>query len=267
VRSKVRCSSDHGGCSRCASRGVQCTNQGTLGGQNAAKIAFEADGDSQVQTASLQLTGISLVDLAPQSSDEFGPDLDSPSVEIEETSTTGNPSDTTFTWESDIFGPGWSCMSDLTSNLGEDYALGHCVDPCSISGELQSASNITTLSEQSLQPSPSIPVSLPYRDPPSLFGRREFSEPELELTGDLALHMLRSYPYLMANQGSVPPFIHPKYQYLFKNDTARPSPLYAALRLARMRLHGQPRNKTLIWKLIRIEQERLLNEVRTDTPC
>ncbi|KAF3765749.1 hypothetical protein M406DRAFT_239708, partial [Cryphonectria parasitica EP155] len=47
----------------------------------------------------------------------------------------------------------------------------------------------------------------------SLFERRKFSEPEIELTADLALHILRSYPYTMVNRDSVPPFIHPKYQY------------------------------------------------------
>lgn len=151
-------------------------------------------------------------------------------------------------------------MSDLTTDFGEGNPLGSHVNASSINSEVRSASNIITLSEQSLQSSFSIPVSLSYRDPSSLFERRKFSEPELELIGDLALHILRSYPYMMANQGSVPPFIHPKYQYLSESDTARPNSLNAALKLAKMLLHGRRMNKSLIWGLIRIEQERLLNE-------
>ena len=123
-----------------------------------------------------------------------------------------------------------------------------------------------TLRNQNFQPQSSIPGSLDYRDSPSLFERRRFSEPELELTGDLALHILRSYPHMMANQDSVPPFIHPKYQDLFGSDTTRPSPLFAALKLAKMLLHGKRMNKNLIWGLIRTEQERLFQEVHAETP-
>jgi hypothetical protein len=203
------------------------------------------------------------VNIPPQSSNDFRPNLDSPSVETEETCINTNTSLTNFTWDNDIFRPEWSYLPDLATDFGEGYPLGSHVDASSISGELQTASNIVTLSEKSLQPSSSIPVSLAYRDPSSLFERRKFSEPELELTGDLALHILRSYPYMIASQGSFPPFIHPKYQYLHESDTARPSPLDAALKLAKTLLHSRRMNKSLIWGLIRIEQERLLNEVRT----
>jgi hypothetical protein len=235
-----------------------------MNGQNVANLASEAHSGSRMQTASLQLTGVAPVNIPAQSSNGFMSGLDSPSIETEETCRNNNPSFTNFTWDHQIFGPECSYVSDLTTDFGQGNPLGSHVDASSISGEVQSASNIITLSEQLLQSSFSIPASLSYRDPSSLFERRKFSEPELELTGDLALHILRSYPYMMANQGSVPPFIHPKYQYLSESDTARPNPLDAALKLAKMLLHGRRMNKSLIWGLIRIEQERLLNEVRTE---
>ena len=94
-----------------------------------------------------------------------------------------------------------------------------------------------------------------------MFERRNFSQSELELTGDLALHILRSYLYVIASRDTVPPFIHPKYRNLTEISTSRPSPLYAAIALAKMLFHGRKMNKTLIWRLIRMEQERLLNEV------
>jgi hypothetical protein len=217
----------------------------------------------------LQLTGVAPINFPAQSSNGFIPGLDSPFVETEETCINNNPSLANFHWDHQIFGPECPYESDLTTDFDEGNPFGSHVDASSSSGEVQPASRIITLSEQSLQSSSSIPASLSYRDPPSLFERRKFSEPELELTGDLALHILRSYPYMMANQGSVPPFIHPKYQYLSESDMARPNPLDAALKLAKMLLHGRRMNKSLIWGLIRIEQERLLNEVRTEplNPC
>ncbi len=218
-----------------------------------------------MQAPSLQLPSVSPADISPLSPDDFRASLDSPSLEAEATSRNSSLSLTTFAWENDLFRPEWSYVSDLTTGLGEGYPFGSHVDPSSISGDLQSASNITARSEQPLQPSSSIPASLTHRDPSSLFERRKFSEPELELTGDLALHILRSYPYMVANQDAVPPFIHPKYQYLSESDTSRPSPLHAALKLSKTLLHGRRMNKSLIWGLIRIEQERLLNEVRSET--
>jgi hypothetical protein len=269
MQSKVRCSLELRGCSRCVSRGISCTYQGTLNGPNSANLAFETNGGSRMQTASLQLIDVTSVNIPPQSSNELRPRLDSPSVEAEETYGDFNPFLTNFTSENDMFTPEGPYVPDLATEFGEGYPLGSYVDASSLSVELQPASNVITLSDRLLQPSSSIPASLAYRDPSSLFERRKFSEPGLELTGDLALHILHSYPYMIANQDSVPPFIHPKYQYLAENDTTSPSPLNAALKLAKTLLQGRRMNKSLIWGLVRIEQERLLIEVCTElfNPC
>jgi hypothetical protein len=223
-----------------------------------------------MRTASSQLAGVAPVNIPAQSSNGLRRGFSSLPLENEETCRSNNSPLTDFTWDHQIFGPDSPYVSDLTTDFGEGNPLGSYIDSTSTRSEARSASNIITLSEHSSQSSSfSIPVSLSYRDPSSLFERRKFSEPELELTGDLALHILRSYPYMMVNQGSVPPFIHPKYQYLSEIDTARPNPLDAALKLAKMLLHGRRMNKSLIWGLIRIEQERLLNEVRIEpfNPC
>jgi hypothetical protein len=213
--------------------------------------------------ASAQLTSVVPANIPPQSSNDFSLSLDRISVEAEETYRESNPFFTNFAWDNDLFTPEWALSSDITTNFGEDYPLGSHIDHFFMSGELESASNNVAPSEQSLQLSFSIPTPLAYRDSSSLFERRKFSEPELERTTDLALHILHSYTYVIANQGSLPPFIHPKYKCLSENDTARPSPLAAALNLAKTLLHGRRMNKSLIWGLIRIEQERLLNQVST----
>jgi hypothetical protein len=184
------------------------------------------------------------------------------SAETEDAHGNSNLSLTDFTWDDDVFGPEWLNSSDFTVDLGEEHNLGSGVESTSISAGLQTAFDTMILPERSFHQSSSVPMSLDHRDPSSLLERRKFSEPELELNSDLALHILRSYPYMIANQGSVPPFIHPEYQRLSEGDTERLSPLSAALKLSTMLLHGQRTNKSLTWGLIRMEQERLLNEVR-----
>jgi hypothetical protein len=265
VRSKVRCNSDPTGCSRCATKGISCTNNVVANGRNIVEpLAFETDGGSLQPTATLQLTNVVSTNIPPQSSYDFRLGVNRSSVEAEETRKESSPSLTSFTWDDDIFIPEWAHALDLTTSFGEGYPLGSHFDHFFMSSELESASNIVALSKQSLQPSLSIPRPLISRDSSSLFERRKFSQPELEHTTDLALHILHSYTYVIASQGSLPPFIHPKYKFLSENDTVRPSPLDAAMNLAKMLLHGQRMNKSLIWGLIRIEQERLFNQVLTE---
>ncbi|CAJ2505222.1 Uu.00g126160.m01.CDS01 [Anthostomella pinea] len=213
-----------------------------------------------MRASSVQHTGETALNTPSESAEDFRAGPDNPPVETEETTTSSNLPLTAFTWGDDAFTPDWSYMSDLALDLGGGDPLDSQVHASSTGSEPQSALDNTTFSEQPFQLPFGVPVSLGYRDPSSLFERRRFSEPELELTGELALHILRSYPYMMASPGSVPPFIHSHYQCLSEGDTGRPSPLNAALTLAKTLLQGRRMNKSLIWGLIRIEQERLLNE-------
>ncbi|TPX17041.1 uncharacterized protein E0L32_012298 [Thyridium curvatum] len=157
-------------------------------------------------------------------------------------------------WDGEASPTGFIDMFDLLTNpdMGIDIDIGNVPD------KILATSDHTTASGHLQQPSFSLPASLSYKDPSSLLQRREFSQVDLQLTSDLALHILSSYLYTMADQGSPPPFIHPSYQYLKEIDTDRPSPLSAAMNLAKMLFIGHGTNKTLIWKLIQTEQERLL---------
>jgi hypothetical protein len=265
VRSKVRCSLHPGGCSRCATKNISCTYQSTLKGKNPTTLSLENDGDSFIHTDSLQSPIISfeeIQDTAPNPLNDFQFGINHPSVETEEESEANNLPITSALRQNATFNlDEWSCMAELTAELDSADPLNPQIDISRISGGLQSTLSTITTPQQRLQLSPSIPISINYQEPSLLFERRRFLDPELELTGDLVLHILRSYPYMMASTGSVPPFIHPRYQYFTQSSTMRPSPLYAALRLAKMLLHGRRMNKSLIWGLIRMEQDRLFNEV------
>ncbi|CAG9956569.1 unnamed protein product [Clonostachys rosea f. rosea IK726] len=162
--------------------------------------------------------------------------------------------------ENDLFEPDWLYVPDLSSSLVDGYAA----EQDAVSGlrgnELQPTNGTVSPPGQAIRSGSSIPMELEYRSSSSLFQKRDFPETELGLASDLALHILRSYPYMIASQGSVPPFIHPQYQSLDEGNTTRPSPLYASLNLVKMLLHDRRVNKNLTWGLIRIEQERLLKE-------
>ncbi|KAH8649293.1 hypothetical protein BX600DRAFT_517669 [Xylariales sp. PMI_506] len=227
--------------------------------QIAVDKASGTDSSRCTLLADSQPTGAPKEDILPSSSRDFWSDLDGTAIETEGGSTNSSSTFTFPLWGNDVLEIEHN-DSDFLIDLSGGYPLESQVVTSSNSNEPLPVYNTITLSEQFFKPSSSIPVSPSYRDPSSLFERRKFSEPDLELTGDLALHILRSYPYMLANQSAVPPFIHPKYQDLSESDAARPSPLHTALKLAKMLLHGQRMNKSLIWGLIRIEQERLLND-------
>lgn len=200
-----------------------------------------------------QLSGLFPAEITPN----FPGASNTPSVETGEASETNHVYLQSLTW-SNAFGPGLSCISNLTTSFSEETPLASYVQR---GNEVHAnPSDSIPLPGHSFQPHPSILISLDFRNS-SLFERRKFSEPEHELGGDLAMHILRSYLHTLASQDCVPPFIHPKYQELSKNDTTHLSPLFAALRLAQMLLQGQRINKSLIWGLIRIEQDRLFKEV------
>lgn len=165
----------------------------------------------------------------------------------------------TPTWDNGLGENEFLNVLDLMEPLSEDYHINMDVEATTLCGENQSA--YITASGRSEEPQTPIPASLTHNDPASILERRRFTKPELELTGDLALHTLRSFLYVMADRDSIPPFIHPKYRDWMELDTNRPSPLYAAIKLAKMLFLDRGMNKTLVWSLIRMEQERLLNDV------
>ena len=264
VRAKIRCNLDPAGCSRCTSRGNPCTYRGRLSrNPGFGSPTPAATGSRFPQDELPEINRSTHVDSPALPLDEFGPGVVAPSIDT----ISGNSqlSHTPLTWDNEVFGARFLDTLDVTTPLNGDYHLGVTIEAPHASPEAQHVSDYLTASSRPRQPSPSNLASLSYQDPSSMLERRNFSEPELDLTGDLTLHILRSYLYVMADRDSVPPFIHPKYQNLMEMGTSRPSPLYAAMKLAKMLFLGRRMNKTLIWRLIRMEQERLLNDVRTTT--
>jgi len=264
VRAKVRCSFDPAGCSRCLSRGNPCTYPGRLSHSlDFSDPTPASSGITVSQGKTPEPNGSSALENQNLSLDEIGLFVATPLIDT----ISGNDQlpPTASTWDNEA---SWIPVPDVLDLLtlpdGEHHLVVHTEDS-TVSDETQGVPDHTTGSRHLRQPSPSIPVSLSYKDPSSTLERRHFSQMELEATGDLALHILRSYLYMMADGDSPPPFIHTMYQDLIPVGTSRPSSLSAATNLAKMLVLGRGVNKALIWRLIRMEQERLLNDVRAAT--
>lgn len=160
MRSKVRCNGGQrlGGCSRCTSRGVSCTYQGTSNDQNVASPAL--DGAHVIQTASLQHSSVDFVasQVLPH---DIRPGLDSHFHGTEDTCESSNSLLTDFVWDDNIFAPERPYVPDSTTDPGlnrSEFSGSH-LNPSNTGSDLQSPSDMVLFSEQPLYPSFSIPVS------------------------------------------------------------------------------------------------------------
>ncbi|CAI6077121.1 unnamed protein product [Clonostachys chloroleuca] len=229
-------------------RAVQANPETTANGSSTPQASYMSHGD-----------GVFFPETSIQPSREIVPSHGGPVVDTEVASN-NNLLLTSFNFEDNLFDPDWSYVPNLSPKLVDDYVAEQDATSSLRSNELQLTNGTMSPPGQSIHSGSSIPVALECNSSSSLFQKREFPETELGLASDVALHILRSYPYMIASQGSVPPFIHPQYQSLDEGNTTRPSPLHASLNLVKMLLHDRRVNKGLMWGLIRVEQERLLNE-------
>ncbi|KAK4241528.1 hypothetical protein C8A03DRAFT_41018 [Achaetomium macrosporum] len=160
--------------------------------------------------------------------------------------------------------------SDMITLLGTrmpldgETILGSGVASSTALDGVRSTPRIAVTSLPSRMPPFSLSALLSYRAPSTMLERREFtpSDSELNLTSTLAMRILRSYPFMLPDKAQVPPFIHPKYRDLVDGDTTsmRPHPLDSAMRLSKMLLEYRRSDRSFVWRLISMEQERLLYE-------
>jgi hypothetical protein len=113
---------------------------------------------------------------------------------------------------------------------------------------------------QALTPLFSIPPTPSMYSPRSLISRPSMTD-GLKRTTNLILHTLKSYPKMMLHHNTLPPFIHPRL--ISSNvDNDDMEPLLNCMSLVHMVKGGVKGNKKLFWRNVRIECERLREEVR-----
>jgi hypothetical protein len=108
-----------------------------------------------------------------------------------------------------------------------------------------------------VMPSSAIPVS-PTNSPRSLVRKRN-ARPGAPRAANMVLHTMKSYSVMMLQQNNLPPFIHP--QMFSFNDDKDMEPLYNCISLMHMIGRRLPGCRALFWRSVRMECERMQNNV------
>lgn len=134
------------------------------------------------------------------------------------------------------------------------------------SGSLSLVRHSTPSTDQTVQvqqaissPNVSIPT-LPTSTVRSLIQRPKMKTGAQRIA-NLILHTLKSYPLMMLRHKTLPPFIHPR---LISSDVENNhmEPLTNCISLVHMISSGVQGSRKLFWKNVRLECERLCEEVR-----
>jgi hypothetical protein len=104
---------------------------------------------------------------------------------------------------------------------------------------------------------------------PRLFWPKEAPHQELSLNRKYVLVNLKNYPRMMlsTSRDGMPPFVHSKRPSQdCSDDPSLPGPLARCAGIVAMWSVRTKHNSVHIWKAVRTEQERLLQEVRSSKP-
>jgi hypothetical protein len=109
---------------------------------------------------------------------------------------------------------------------------------------------------------------------PKAFSARRAQKCQLSLNRSYVLCTLKSYPHMMFPGRNLPPFIHPFYGYgvnasgneIAAHKSAQ-GPIANCAAIVKWYSVKNNDNTVFIWRTIRMEQERLLAEVGSSTPC
>jgi hypothetical protein len=122
------------------------------------------------------------------------------------------------------------------------------------------STNSTVPVQQAIS-SPNVLIpALPTSNPRSLIQRPKMKT-GAQRVANLILHTLKSYPLMMIRHNTLPPFIHPHLisSNVENNDM---EPLTNCICLVHMISSGVQGSRKLFWKNVRMECERLCEEVR-----
>ena len=114
--------------------------------------------------------------------------------------------------------------------------------------------------QQAISSSNVLIPALPTSTPRSLIQRPKMKT-GAQRVANLILHTLKSYPLMMIRHNTLPPFIHPSLisSNVENNDM---EPLTNCICLVHMISSGVQGSRKLFWKNVRMECERLCEEVR-----
>jgi hypothetical protein len=109
-------------------------------------------------------------------------------------------------------------------------------------------------------PTPPSPTYLPYKSPKVLYPRMAAS-PRQQMAMVMVRNVLESYPHMMMRKETFPPFINARCHDYTVGAEDIPEALKDCMGLAHMFATRTPESSNMIWRSIRMEQEKLLAQV------
>lgn len=95
---------------------------------------------------------------------------------------------------------------------------------------------------------------------PKLFESMPPKKREWAAASVVATRILRSYPDMMLQRATFPPFIHPRANEA-ETERSLPKALANAMSIAQMFRRRSPESRNFIWQSIQTEQQRMMSEV------
>lgn len=254
VRGKARCDNKRPECSRCIAKAFQCQYPAATPRHTGSKTQHRSNGPiGQRAMAPSLIDSLSSTENSQEGSNNGDVILDDAPVILDPLfiDIRGNCLD--WNDSQDDF----SDFVNLQSNIGTSQY------PTEIQSSpaqhwIRSTNQANRIQQDFFPPYMSVP-----KQPTTTF-RSLIRRPKLstgaQRTANLILHTLKSYPLMMLDNGSLPPFIHP---HLMSSEAENNNTelLINCICLVRMISNGIQKSRKLFWKNVRMECEQMCEEV------
>lgn len=111
-----------------------------------------------------------------------------------------------------------------------------------------------------LQFRPISPMSLQWKSP-KVLGKRTTDTPQAQMATMMLAQIIASFPYMMTNKETFPPFIHPRCHDYSQGRNEMSEILKDCMGLAHMFVTKKRESNKMFWRAVRMEQEKLFAQV------
>ena len=256
AKAKTRCNGASPRCARCVTRNTECfpqvdknTHESSTNSVNKeSRIVRKAPGHEFQNSSSFEISQSAGVDTFLSESESGLVHLDFPGIGI----------------------------NDLDWDMLDMNIVTQDLEAQPLYSELPATSSPTPIGQSNGSTSPADPMrstiftQSPLSSIPSMpsynlrsFAKKPSTMGPSQTTARLMVHMLTSFPLAMRNEDSLPPFIHPSYfSRNEESDHKQFEALSCCMSLMQIVTKNAPGSRKLLWKNVRLECERLQDEVR-----
>lgn len=119
------------------------------------------------------------------------------------------------------------------------------------------ADQMTDMMQRSISP-----MSLHWKAPKVMF-QRSTQSAEAQMAAIMLGQIICSFPSMMTQRETFPPFIHTKFYSCASDSETMPNILKDCMGLAQMFVSRTKESSGVFWRAVRMEQEKLLSQVST----